>query len=139
MKKIQQFTVLWVIITLFYVMVSPIAMAQNQERDGVDNTQPFGGFISFMQPCTCSAPIQWFFMAPLHLGAPVPVVGPLSFNPLKVLPFNGLFSGFNANPGNWLLGRYQPGQQTCEIVIGTGCIILPVLGDITATGTSDKK
>lgn len=138
MMKIRKMVTLWVLATLLYVTVSPPAMAQNTERDGTDATFPFGGFVSYMMPCTCSAPIQWFFMTPLLLGD-APIVGPLSFNPLKVLPFNGLFSGFNAMPGNWLLGRYMPGMQTCQIYAGTACIILPVLGDITAIGTSEKK
>ena len=95
--------------------------------------QPFGGKISYMMPCTCGEPNLWLFMAPLHLGAPIPITGPLVYSPSRTK----LHDMYMVVPSSWLLGLYEPGTQSCQIYVGTACAVLPSLGEIFKTGTSD--
>lgn len=113
-----------------YLTAFPVALAQ------MDGKMPFGGMVSFMMPCTCGEPNQWLFMAPLHLGAPSPVVGPLIYAPLRTLPGITLFDYYSVRIGGYLLGNYTPGVQSCQIYVGTGCVPLPALGEIFMVGTS---
>lgn len=87
---------------------------------------PFGGMVSFVQPCTCSC------------GAVV-VVGPPRGGPFLYCPgFTRVYEYFQIpRVGVWLLGLYSPGG-TCLIWVGKLCVPAPIqpIGTIIMTGTS---
>jgi len=114
-----------------YLSAAPAALAQ-----GGGGLLPFGGFVTYMMPCTCGEPNMWLFLTPLFNGSSVPLAGPLVYPPARVIPGNGLYAHYSVRPGAWLLGKYTPGVQSCQLYVGTGCVPLVSWGEITMTGTS---
>lgn len=91
---------------------------------------PFGGFVTWTMPCTCSANF-WMMMVPLYM--PAPAAGALVYQPGASMVYANYVI---PSPGVWLLGDYMPGIQACYIVIPYGCMIIPSMGVIFRTGTS---
>lgn len=90
---------------------------------------PFGGFVSWVLPCTCSANF-WMMMTPFFM--PAPSAGALVYQPGATL----VYSKYTIPvPGVWLLGDYIPGVQACWIVIPFGCMVIPSYGVIRQVGT----
>jgi len=87
---------------------------------------PFGGMVSFVQPCTCSC------------GAVV-VVGPPRGGPYLYCPgVTQVFEYFQIpRPGVWLLGLSSP-PAACLIWAGKICVPAPIqpIGTIIIVGTS---
>ncbi len=93
---------------------------------------PFGGFSTFTTPCTCSGTFYVWF-APLYLGGPVVITGPVVYSPFSTIPYANFFTGV---PAVWHLGSYIPGVQACWMASPVGCFPLPSLGIMTKVGTS---
>ena len=92
---------------------------------------PFGGLVTSVIPCTCSANLAIWF-APLWLGN-VPVIGSLVYQPSSTFLYPGYLIGV---PGAWHLGEYSPGVPACYVIVPGGCVLIPTYGVIQYTGTS---
>ena len=111
------------VIILLFVSVAP----------SVSHAQaPFGGMVVGTPiPCTCTSGVLLYWFAPLFLGS-LPTTGDLAGLPAVRFPFYNL-----SHSGQWALGVYTPGLQTCWMWYGKFCAIFPTLGRITPfTGTS---
>ena len=94
---------------------------------------PFGGLASFSLPCTCSGNF-WEWFAPLYLGGPVVLTGPVTYSPYSTIPYPYYMIGV---PGIWHLGSYVPGAQACWMALPPlGCFPLPSFGLMTKVGTN---
>jgi hypothetical protein len=96
---------------------------------------PFGGYVNYSLPCTCSGTL-WIWFTPLYLGGPIVASGPLVYSPFSTLLFSNYLIGV---PGTWHLGSYVPGAQACWMIApppAVGCVPLPSTGVITSVGTS---
>lgn len=96
---------------------------------------PFGGYVNYSLPCTCSGTL-WVWFTPLYLGGPIIGAGPLVYSPFSTLLFSNYLIGV---PGTWHLGSYVPGAQACWMIApppAVGCVPLPAAGVMTAVGTS---
>lgn len=90
---------------------------------------PFGGFVSWVMPCTCSANF-WMMMTPFY--SPVPSAGALVYQPGATIVYANYVI---PSPGVWLLGDYVPGVQACYIIIPFGCMVIPSNGVMRQVGT----
>ena len=96
---------------------------------------PFAGIVSYTTECTCSGTL-WIWFAPLYLGGPVVITGPVVYSPYKTI----LYGYYNIGvSGLWHLGDYTPGEQACSTYIGTGCVTLPAIGLMSKVGTNRFK
>ena len=85
---------------------------------------PFGGYVTAVFPCTCSANF-WLYLAMFYGPAPIPSGAPLVYQP----GFTFLYSYYMIPViGVWLLGDY--------IYVGIACVPLPSAGVINSVGTS---
>jgi len=91
----------------------------------------FGGLVSFVTICTCSA-AEAIWFTPLWLGN-VPVTGYMVYQPATTFLYPGYMIGV---PGAWHLGTYTPAVQACYMTVPDACIVLPSYGVIQSTGTS---
>jgi len=92
---------------------------------------PFGGLVVAEIICTCS-PYTWQWLVPLYTGGLIPITGALA---VPDTPFTYAF--YYSTIGTWMLGLYIPGNQSCMMYVGLGCVVLPSLGSVTPfTGTS---
>jgi hypothetical protein len=101
---------------------------------------PFGGFVSYIIPCTCSGAILLVFDR-LFIGLPTPIPsGALLYQLGSSRPY----ANFNAGtPRTWNIGAYRPVpavQTMCMVGIPPACApaIAPVagVGIIQYVGTS---
>ncbi len=92
---------------------------------------PFGGIAAFPLPCTCTGTVAIWF-APLYLGGPIAITGPLVYSPYSTIPFANYMTGV---PGVWHLGSYLPGVQACWMFGGITCFPFPTIGLMTKVGT----
>lgn len=115
------------IIALFFVMFLFPSLKTSAQA-----TLPFGGFVTFSIPCTCSANL-WVWYTPLYLG-PLPVTGAMVYSPYAT-PFKfgyylvGVPTMLNA-------GVFVPGVQACWIITPVGCVPLPSYGLMTTVGSN---
>ncbi len=114
------------ILVLFAVVTLGFPIATFAQVPG----SPFGGFVNFSIPCTCSGTL-WVYFTPLYLSN-VPITGPLVYSPFSTILFAQYAIGV---PSTWELGGYIPGVQACWIVCGPACCPLPSLGLMTKVGT----
>lgn len=86
---------------------------------------PFGGFVSFVEWCSCS-------------GNAIVTVGPPRGGRFLYQPGATQVFEFFQIPrvGVWLLGNYSPGSGVCLQGAGKICIPIPHQGTITIVGTS---
>ena len=92
----------------------------------------FAGVASFSIPCTCSGTLAIWF-APLYLGGPILITGPVTYSPYSTLPFADFMIGV---PTAWHLGSFLPGVQACWIYVGVSCVPFPTIGLMTKVGTN---
>ncbi len=116
--------------------VSKVAPTQANAQLGVAPGigLPFGGYVIFSIPCTCSAGLA-VFMAPFFPGVGNGV--PVPFGALLYQPgISKLFAYYNIGvPTTWHLGNYTPGGA-CLIGVPPACVPIPVVGIMTQVGTS---
>ena len=105
-----------------------VATAQSvfmPERAQAATGLPFGGFVTYALPCTCTPAVTSIFVA---LPAPTPTSN-------LVLDYVNGTEAFSwhtlPTPTVATLGIYEPGVQSCFIVIPHACIPLPAVGTIT--------
>ncbi len=106
-----------------------------QKAQAVAVLVPFGGFVTYVNPiiCDCSG----FVVTQMYvvLGGAAPPISNILLNYV-----NGSEAFLNYNlpePGVATLGFYVPAVQSCLTYIGTGCVIVPAVGQITPeTGSS---
>jgi len=92
---------------------------------------PFGGFVIFTLPCTCSANL-WIWFAPLS-PLPLPKTGALVYQPGYTTLYGNFAIGI---PATWHLGSYVPAApQVCWQYIGTACVLMPNYGLMNKVGT----
>lgn len=127
-QKLRNISLIVILSIFFNLGIVSSAKAQS---DGADGLLPFGGQITVMMPCTCSAPNFWLYLVPFHPISPF-VGGPLVYKP----GITRLYDNYTVLISSWLLGKYRPGMQSCQMTVGVGCVILPSFGDIEFTGTS---
>jgi len=114
------------IILLWVIPVNLFAIGAGTAVPGL----PFGGFVIFTLPCTCSANL-WIWFAPLS-PLPLPKTGPLVYQP----GYTTLYGNFAIGvPATWHLGSYIPGVQTCWVYVGKACVVLPNYGLMNKVGT----
>lgn len=89
----------------------------------VDALLPFGGFVNYVQYCTCS-------MAIASVVGP-PVGGTFVYAPGTVTYAYGQVY----RSGVWLLGNWTPGG-VCLFYAGVGCGTFPVWGRMSEVATS---
>ena len=123
MKKYFSSLIISLVLVGILIPSSPIQAA----FDGL----PFGGLASFPLPCTCSATLAIWF-APLYLGGPIAITGPLVYSPYSTIPYAYYMIGV---PGVWHLGSYLPGVQACWMYAGVACVPFPTIGLMTKVGT----
>ena len=94
---------------------------------------PFGGLVSARTECTCSSGLSWIWFTPLYLGGPLVLAGPLVYSPYSTV----LYGNYNIGvSGKWHLGDYVPGVQSCWMIAGNSCVVLPSIGLINNVGTN---
>ena len=127
MKKQIIFLVLLLVVGDWLFASPSTARAQTQTK-----LLPFAGIVSYTEDCTCSGTLYVWF-APLYLGGPVVITGPVVYSPYKTI----LYGYYNIGvSGLWHLGDYTPGEQACSTYIGTGCVTLPAIGLMSKVGTN---
>ncbi len=105
-----------------------------QKAQAVAVLVPFGGFVTYVNPiiCDCSGVVTQMYVV---LGGAAPPISNILLNYV-----NGSEAFLNYNlpePGVATLGFYVPAVQSCLTYIGTGCVIVPAVGQITPeTGSS---
>lgn len=119
-------------IVTFIILIAVIVGGLFFNHPPMANAQalPFGGFVSWVLPCTCSASF-WMMMVPFY--SPVPMAGALVYMPGAAMVYANYVI---PSPGVWLLGDYIPGVQACYIIIPYGCMVIPSMGVIRQVGTS---
>ncbi len=126
-KKMLALFVIVFFVGLFVITSSVYAQTQILLK-------PFGGIVSYTTTCTCSGTL-WIWFAPLYLGGPVVVTGPLIYSPYSTI----LYGYYNiGRSGLWHLGDYVSGGQ-CLVYAGKGCVNLPALGLMSKVGTNRYK
>ena len=116
----------------FFISLSMILVLLVPSRTNAQ-VAPFGGFVNFSIPCTCTASLLWVWHTPLFLGGPIVATGPLVYSPFTTIPYPHYLFGI---PGTWDLGSYIPGVQACWMYAGFFCFPLPSIGLMTLAGTS---
>jgi len=96
---------------------------------------PFGGYVLFSIPCTCS-PSFLVFLSPAFINSNVPSFGILTWTPGISIPYKYHISP--PAPTSWVLGDYAPGPTACMWVYGPSCAPPPVptMGTISTYGIS---
>lgn len=130
LKKISSRVSLRIIsATLIVALGGVLAFGVFTSRASAGPGQPFGGQITYVFTCTCSANYAIYFQ---DLTKPTPITLPLIFQPgVTILyPYYAITS-----IGSWMLGTWQ-GGGSCRYYVGKGCATLPTQGTMYMVGTS---
>jgi hypothetical protein len=119
------------VISLISVLMWPISSANAQFQPPA-----YAGIASFTIPCTCSGNL-WIWFAPLYLGGPLALTGPMIYSTYSTILFAYYMIGI---PGIWHLGSYIPAVPACWIWVPAVptpfCAPLPAAGVMFLTGTN---
>lgn len=127
-KFLKKKFLILVIIVLMVVPVISFATGVGTFVPGL----PFGGFVIFTLPCTCSKSL-WIFFDPLHITGKT-IVGPLIYQP----GYTTLYGDFAIGvPSTWHLGSYKPivGNGVCWMYVGKACVVMKNFGLMNKVGT----
>ncbi len=105
--------------------------SQNGEGQSSNSLTPFGGMITYMFVCTCSANLAIYFNDYTQQQSRTNGM-PLIYQPgvTTLYPFYNVFS-----MGSYILGLFQSGGS-CTYYVGTSCSSLSVAGQMYMVGTS---
>lgn len=105
-----------------------IAAAQSifaPERAQAATGLPFGGFVTYAFPCTCTPWVTSIFVA-------LPMPTATSNFVLNYVNGTQAFGWYTLpTPSVAALGSYAPGVQSCYLIVPKTCIPLPAVGTIT--------
>ena len=85
----------------------------------------FGGYITYVYPCTCSPPILWILVIGPKPGAFVYIPG-----------VSVSYMWYMLYPSVATKGNYLPSIGQCWMYAGVTCVLWPSIGQITQIGTS---
>ena len=117
-------------VALVVVFALTFGMALALRRIVVAQVTPltdFGGFVTAIIPCTCSAGVWTLVINPNPQNAALS--GPYLWSFFN-LPMHDDLTLDYPFPGMSLLGKTVQDGDECQITIGTGCITLPVRATI---------
>ncbi len=120
-KKIGAFVMTMALAFGTTLFLSRIVVAQ------VTPLTDFGGFVTAIIPCTCSAGVWTLVINPNPQNAALS--GPYLWSFFN-LPMHDDLTLDYPFPGMSLLGKTVQDGDECQITIGTGCVTLPVRATI---------